>query len=299
MKKVVICGLGAVGLTYAVKFYSSKAAELKILADEVRIKKFKTQKPVFNGEEYNFDYISPQDKYEADLIIIATKIQGLNKAISYINNCVQPQTKILSLINGISSEDIIKKAYPNNKVIKSYFIGHSAVRDGNRVTQDGVGKIVMGEDKELEEFLSACEICYEIPEDIEYSMWLKYTFNLFSNQTSAILKMSFGEMRKNTEFINFAKKIIQEVKLIAEKSGVKNLQNLEQDGLKSLELMCEDGKTSMLQDILAKKETEVDMFGGEIIRLGKLYGIPTPYNQVLYDLIKIEEKHNELSIHSC
>jgi starch phosphorylase len=37
-------------------------------------------------------------------------------------------------------------------------------------------------------------------------------------------------------------------------------------------------------------QTEVDIFAGEIIRLGKLYGIATPYNQVLYDLIKIEEK---------
>ena len=55
----------------------------------------------------------------------------------------------------------------------------------------------------------------------------------------------------------------------------------------------------MYQDILAKRPTEVDIFAGEIIRLGEKHGIKTPCNQVLYDLIKIEEERNEHSIHTC
>lgn len=297
MKKVVICGLGAVGLTYAAKFYS-KEVELKILVNKERLEKFKLQKPIFNGKEYNFDYILPDEKFEADLIIIATKNQGLKSAISYIKNCVSNNTKVISLINGISSEDEIRAVYPNNKIIKSYFIGHSAMRTNNYVTQDGVGKIVMESDSELEKFLSDCGICYEVPNDIDYSMWLKFTLNVFSNQTSAILKMTFGEMQNNKEFIKFAEKIIKEVKTIAEKRGIKNLQNLEKDCASALGAMCENGKTSMLQDILSGNKTEVDIFSGEIIRLGKLYGVDTPYNQVLYDLIKIEEERNEHRLHS-
>ena len=299
MKKVVICGLGAVGLTYAVKFFLAQNVELKILVDESRLKKFRIKKPVFNNKEYDFDYILPEENFDSDLILIATKFQGLETAISYIKNCIQPKTKIISLINGISSEEIIQKAYPGNKVIKSYFIGHSAVREGNKVTQDGVGKIVMEKDSELEKFFSDCGICYETPKDIEYSMWLKYTFNLFSNQTSAILNMTFGEMRRNDEFIKFAKKIISEVKQIAVHKNINNLDKMETDAINSLNLMCEEGKTSMLQDILSGNKTEAEIFGGEIVRLGKLYGVDTPYNQVLYDLIKIKEKDNELSFHSC
>ena len=86
------------------------------------------------------------------------------------------------------------------------------------------------------------------------------------------------------------KKIIAEVRLIAEKKGVKNLENLEKDSLGFLQKMCDEGKTSMLQDVLAGRKTEVEIFAGEIIRLGKLYEIPTPCNQVLYDLIKIVEE---------
>jgi len=298
MYKIVICGLGAVGMTYACKF-KHKNVCLKILADHSRIESFKVNKPCLNGTPQEFDYITQEDCFIADLIIISTKAQGLESAISYIKNCIGENSRIISLINGISSEEKIKKAYPSAKVLKSYFIGHSAVREGNNTTQDGIGTIVLEKDEITEKILKDLNIDYFVPDDIDYSMWLKYTFNLFSNQVSAILDMTFGEMRQNKYFIDFAKNVIKEVKQIADKKGIKNLDNLEKDAINSLSKMCDEGKTSMLQDILAKRPTEVDMFAGEIIRMGKLYGIQTPYNQILYDLIKIKESNNEHSIHSC
>ena len=94
-------------------------------------------------------------------------------------------------------------------------------------------------------------------------------------------------MKNNLLFIEFAKKVIAETKSIAEKIGIKNLENLEKDSLVFLSQMSDDGKTSMYQDVLAKRETEVEAFAGEIVRLGKELGVETPYNQVMYDLIKI------------
>ena len=301
MKNVLICGLGAVGLTYAVKWKKHPdKCNLKILVDKKRLERYSARKPVFNGEILEFDYILPDGRdFSADLIIIATKFQGLESAIDNIKNFVTPDTRIISLLNGISSEEIISRRYPEARVLKSYFIGHSAVRDGNSVTQDGVGEIVLEYDEETIRFLDECDIKYSIPEDINYALWLKFTMNIFSNQISAILNMNFGELKRNKTFRETAKKIISEVRSIAEKKGVKNLENLESDAFKALDRMCDEGKTSMHQDILAGRKTEVDMFAGEIIKLGKEFGIPTPYNQTLYDLIKIKEENNEYSFHSC
>lgn len=291
MKKVIICGLGAVGLTYACKL--KNFCELKILADETRIKKYQQNKPKLNGEEIDFAYVMPTESFTADLIIIATKDSGLDDAIEYIKNFVGENTIILSLLNGVSSEEKIAKVYGKDKILYSYFIGHSAVRVGNSVTQDGVGKIVFGGDekntKRLEDFFKKCNIDYEIPEDIIYSLWLKFGLNIYLNQSSAIMGLTMGDMKRNPYFANFAKKLIAETKLIAEKSGVKNLENFESDALNALNLMCDEGKTSMYQDILAKRKTEVDIFAGEILRRGKEYGISTPYNEVVYDMIKILE----------
>lgn len=288
MKKILICGLGAVGLTYAIKF---KNADLRILVDEERLIRYSENKPIFNGKIQEFEYLLPDSKdFQADLIIIATKSQGLNEAIKNIKNFINEKTIIISLINGISSEELIKIEYPNAKVLKSYFVGHSAVRVGNSVTQDGIGKIVVEKDNEIKAIFEEFGVDYEMPSDIDYSMWLKFTLNLFSNQVSAILNMNFGELKRNSAFIGFAKKIVAEVCSIAEKKGISNLENLENDALNFLSKMSDDGKTSMLQDILAGRKTEVDIFAGEIIRLGKIYHVETPYNQVLYDLIKIAEE---------
>ncbi len=288
MRKILICGLGAVGLTYAVKFKAN--SELKILVDKERLERYNRNKPIFNGVVQEFDYILPDETFTPDLIILATKSQGLDDAIKNIKNFVNENTIIISLLNGISSEEKIQEAYPNATVLKSYFIGHSAVRVGNSVTQDGVGEIFIENNTKIKEIFDEFEINYQIPEDINYSMWLKYTMNLFSNQVSAILNMNFGELKRNQAFLNFAKKIILEVRTIAQVKGVKNLENLENDALAFLNKMCDEGKTSMLQDILAGRKTEVEIFAGEIIRLGKKFNLPTSYNQVLYDLIKIVEE---------
>ena len=95
MKKVIVCGLGAVGLTYASKIKDK--CDLRILADEERLKRYKVQKPVFNGEEQHFQYLLPSQNFSADLIIIATKAQGLASAIEYIRNFISKNTIIISL----------------------------------------------------------------------------------------------------------------------------------------------------------------------------------------------------------
>ena len=295
MDKIIICGLGAVGMTYAEKFYKSQNSELRVLVDEERLKKYKQNPPTFNGEKLDLEYILPNDKYKADLIIISTKFNGLLPAIQNIKNFISPETVIISLLNGISSEKIIKQYYPNANILKSYFIGHSAIRVDNNITHDGIGEIVIEKNEQLINIFDRNNVVYSVAEDIDYSMWLKFTMNTYSNQTSAILNMNFGELKINEKFIEFAKKIINEIKPIAEKEGVNNLENLEKDAIEFLYRMSGDGKSSMHQDVLAGRKTEVEIFAGEIIKLGKKHNLPTPYNQVLYDIIKIIENKNQLS----
>ena len=299
MKKILICGLGAVGLTFGTKILESNNLELKVLVDKERFDRYKNNPPTLNNIIKIFDYILPGGTFAPDLIIIATKAYGLNSAINMLKNFVKNDTKILSLINGISSEDIISQNFPQAKVLKSYFIGHSAVRDCHSVTQDGIAEIVFERDDIVAEIFRNANIDYSNPNDMDYALWLKFAFNIVYNQISAILNMNFGELKQNKNVKIYALKIINEIKMVAEKKDISGLENLEHDVFASLNKMCDEGKTSMLQDILAGRKTEVDIFSGEIIRLGQIYGIPTPYNEMLYNLIKIKEENNEYSIHTC
>lgn len=304
IKKVLICGIGAVGSIYANKINEFDSENLRILVDKKRLENYTKNPKIFNGKPLNLNYILPEDKsFQADLIIIATKFDGLFEAVENIKNFVKEDTIIMSLLNGVTSEEIIAQKYGWKNVPLSYFIGHSAMRDGNNITYDGVGDIVFGVKNSdvtnveiieiVKKYFDKAKINYKTPENMFRAYWLKYMLNVSSNQPSAILKMTFGQMQDNKKFVGFLKKVMSEVQAIAKAQGVTDSETMIDEALVSFYKMIKDGKTSMLQDVEAKRITEVEMFAGTMIKLGEKYSIPTPYNMVMKDMIEIiHENYN-------
>ncbi len=296
IKDVLICGIGAVGAIYANKINEFNPENLRILVDKNRYENYTKNPKIFNGKVLELNYILPDDKsFKADLIIIATKYDGLESAANNIKNFIKEDTIILSLLNGVTSEEIIAKKYGKDHLLYSYFIGHSAMRNGNIINHDGVGKIVFGGVSEndktkvqlLRDFFDKIGIEYTIPDDIYRSLWLKFMLNICSNQPSAIFRMTFGQMQTNKKFINFMIEIMKEVQILAQKEGVNNTETMIDEALKTFYTMTPVGRTSMLQDVEAGRKTEVEMFAGHIIKLGEKYNIPTPYNKILKEMIEI------------
>ena len=118
IKNVLLCGLGAIGTIYADKLQRSNSDNFRVLVDESRLKKY-TENPIkFNGVKLDFNYLLPSDKdFKADLIIVSTKFTGLDDAIKNMANFVKEDTIILSLLNGVTSEDIIAVAYGKEKLL--------------------------------------------------------------------------------------------------------------------------------------------------------------------------------------
>lgn len=313
IKNVLVCGIGAVGSIYADKIEKFTPKNLRVLVDEARLERYKKNPTVFNGRVLDFNYILPNDtSFKADLIIIATKFDGLNDVIKNIKNFVYDDTVILSLLNGVTSEKIIAKTYGREKLLYSYFIGHSAIRDGRNITHDDVNTIVYGSEssndfenvERIQDFFEQAGINYLIPDDIIHSLWLKYMLNVSANQTTAILRMNFGEMLENDKCMDFAINVMKEVQAIAKAEGVRNTESMLDETIKHLHTMIPEGKTSMLQDVEAGRKTEVEMFAGTVIKLGKEFGIPTPYNKIIKEMIEIihrqqDIKKEKLSLNIC
>lgn len=298
IKNVLVCGIGAVGSIYANRINEIDSDCLRVLVDEARLEKYKKNPKIFNGKPLVFNYILPsENNFKADLIIIATKFDGLKDTIKNIENFVKDDTIILSLLNGVTSEDMLAQKYSWRHILLSYFIGHSAMRDGNKITHDGVGDVVfgvkqgVGTDENdvnlLKHYLDKVGLSYKVPDDMERALWLKYMLNVSSNQSSAILNMTFGQMQNNEKFMEFLVNVMKEVQIIAKAEGVKNTDTMIEEALISFNKMIPNGKTSMLQDVEAKRKTEVEMFGAIMVKFGQKHNIPTPYNQVMRDMIEI------------
>ncbi len=287
IKNVIICGLGSLGMVYANQL--NEVCNLKILANNDRINCYKKTSLSLNGKFLNLSYITPESEFLADLIIITTKFNGLNSAISYIKNFIKKDTIVLSLLNGISSEDLIKNTYPDLVVPKAYYIGHSAIKKGADVIHDGVGKIVFEQNKKLELFFKKNNIDFEVSNDIIYAQWVKLGVNIVLNELTTVFRCTVGELRSRNDYFQLSECIINEVKLIAKYHNVNRLENYTNDVYKLINLVADDGITSMYQDVLSNRKTEVDIFSGEILKLGKLYDVATPINLDLYNKIKLIE----------
>lgn len=298
IKKVLVCGIGAVGSIYANKINEYDSESLRVLVDKKRLENYTNYPKIFNGKQLYFNYVLPENKdFKADLIIIATKFDGLNDVIKNIRNFVKEDTIILSLLNGVTSEELIAKEYGWKHTMLAYFIGHSAMREGNNIVHDGVGTVVFGVKDEsitdiediqlLKDYFEKVGVDYKAPDDMHRALWLKYMLNVSSNQPSAILGMTFGQMQSNKHFMEMLVRIMQEVQSIAKAEGVKNTESMVDEAVSIFNRMLPEGKTSMLQDVEANRKTEVEMFAGTMVKFGEKHGIPTPYNLVLKDMVEV------------
>ncbi len=296
INNVILCGMGAVGSIYADILKDYSPIDFRVLLDKARLERYTKNPMIYNGKILNVNYLLPEaPNFKSDLIIIATKMSGLDDALSQIKNFVGKDTIILPLLNGVMSEEIIASHYGREQVLYSYFIGHSSVRTGNSIVHDGVNTIVFGSDnpndKEsvliVKNFFDECGISYEIPEDIKHSLWAKFMLNVSSNPTTALLRKNFGQMLSSDKFMALATKIMKEVQAVAKAEGINNSEKLIDETLEKLNTMCPEGKTSMFQDVLAGRKTENEIFAGAVVQLGKKHGIATPYCCILKEFFDI------------
>ena len=112
-------------------------------------------------------------------------------------------------------------------------------------------------------------------------------FDLTTAGAPLLENTAFNLLSSVPKFMEFLINVMKEVQRIAKAEGVKNTETMIDEALVSFNKMIPDGKTSMLQDVEAKRKTEVEMFGSTMVKFGKKHNIPTPYNLVMRDMLEI------------
>ena len=272
MKKIetsALIGLGALGI-----LFGRKMPGVKVIADAGRIARYSAQ-PV-------------------DLLLVAVKATVLEQAIRDMKKFIGPDTIILSVLNGITSEEDIEDVYPGH-CLWSVAIGMDATRVGRSLTFGAPGRIQFGEKngemtdrvKAVDEYLTACGIASEPCSDILFKQWSKLMVNDGLNQAAAAFDLPYGGLTKPGPAYDKMLEAMQEVIDLSVLEGV----NLPADNHKAfLESMAPtfkpDGMPSMRQDVLAQRPTEVEEFAGVVRRLAKKHGMPTPANDFFYEKIR-------------
>lgn len=296
IKTVAIIGLGALGILFGHQLSKTMDEKnLRIIADKDRVEKYKQTNIFCNGELCKFQYVTSEEITEpADLVLFTVKYSGLKDAISTVKNQVGKNTIILSALNGITSETIIGESFGMDKILYCVAQGMDAVKEDNQLTYHNMGKLVFGERDpgvitkkmlSVSDFFKKHNLPYELDTDMIKRQWGKFMLNVGVNQTVTVYEGDYGEVQKKGPIRDAMIAAMREVILLSRKEGIDLTENDLTYWLNILGTLNPKGKPSMRQDAEAKRKSEVQLFAGAVLELGKKHGIDTPVNQFFYNKI--------------
>lgn len=300
IRTVAIIGLGALGVMYGHHLAQHlEPSQLRFIADPDRIARYQANPVTCNGVACHFNYVSSLDQTSfADLVIFAVKQSGLAQAIEAVRHQVGPQTTLLSVMNGLTSEAIIAQTYGPERVLLCTAQGMAASKIGQHMSYDRIGNLFIGDPtpgepsaqaRRLARFFDRVLMPYELATDMPRRLWSKFMLNVGVNQVVAFYEDNYGIIQKSGEPREMMVAAMREVQELAQLEGIA-LTSADIDWwLPILDRLDPLGQPSLRQDLAAHRTSEVDQFAGQVIALGRKHGVATPVNQALYDRIKAIE----------
>jgi hypothetical protein len=202
IRTVGIVGLGALGTLYADTFTRALGKErVEVLANAERAARYRTEGVWFNGQLCDFRYADAARETEApDLLLFAVKFGALEDAIAECRHLVGPDTVLISILNGISSEQILSDAFGAEKVVWCVAQKMAAKKEGNRAVCDPKGELAIGVPagadpkslRRLTAFFDSIGFPYSLPADIRTHMWSKLLCNTGCNQATLAFQCGYG-----------------------------------------------------------------------------------------------------------
>ena len=306
--KIVVVGPGALGCLVA-GFLKNKSGEGVWILDDSpeRAKKISNDGIKIEGISGNFDIkidatADTKDIGKADLVIICVKSYSTEDACKEIKDLVGEETSVLTLQNGIGNVQILNDYFGPERVIAGVTNHGSTLLGDGHIRHAGKGDTIIGKSdgklsgilKNVSGILSKSGFPTKVSKDIDSVIWSKLVINVGINALTAITRLNNGRLVEYAESRELLRSAVGEAVKVVKRKRIKLAYD---DPIQKVESVCKataSNVSSMLQDVLNKKRTEIDFINGAIVRQAKSLSIPTPVNEALTNLVKtIETSYEE------
>ncbi len=304
IKTVGIIGAGSVGSALMYEMYKRDPENVYLLATGERAERLVSKGISVNNEVFNPKvYSDPSQGINIDLLILAAKTYSMDSVIEDIRPLISKNTILLPIENGITTSTRLEKEFPENRVFYGVVLRTDAHRMSRRVYYTTLGEMQIGyaenrdpkpEVIEAYERLKELGVNVKVYEDMRRAKWRKWMLNTGASQTAVEVQAECGFFGQVEEVRSLMKMLMDEILEIAWAEGVDLNEEDRDEIIEILVNFPPDKKMSMLQDYEAGRPIEIDEYAGEVVRLGKKHGIPTPANEILYLAITARQKIAEL-----
>lgn len=296
--KICIIGCGAVGSLFAAHLAKGGEAEVwayDLWKDHIDA----TQK---NGLRLSgaADFTAklnatsdPRQLPRCDYGIVATKAIHTKSAISQVAHVFDENSAVCSVQNGVGNEELIAEhvkfvirgtTFPAGHPVAPGHIGYD-IKGDTWIGPFEPTNTSMDKVKELAGLMTRAGMNTIALEDARGAQWTKLIFNASTNPVGALTLLHHGAATRFAPTGQLFNDLIAEGEAVAQKIGIQ-LHGNPRDLVKKGANAPGKHRASMLQDIVAKRQSEVDFMNGAIVQWGKKVGVPTPLNQAMWELVK-------------
>jgi 2-dehydropantoate 2-reductase len=220
-----------------------------------------------------------------DFFLITVKGYDLMEAAASMEDHVKENTMILAPLNGADIHERLRIKIHTGRILPSCAYISSYIENPGVVLTGKPGKIIFGKDPaypdetphELFRLFQKASINYEWKEDANPAIWEKYIFIASFSLISAYSNRTLDEILEEPSLKKDVIGIMNEINSIALKKKIQLPDGIIDLSLKKATMFPPGTQTSLQRDISQKKDkSELELFGGTILSLGKEMGIPTP-----------------------
>ena len=301
--KIAIIGVGAMGSVYAALLASAghevwAIDQWKEHIDAIREKGLRVEGASGDRTVRIAATTDPADVRDADLVIIATKDNGVVDAARSALQVAKEDAPILTIQNGLGSADKVAEIVGRKRVMLGVVGGFGAsIRAPGHAHHNGMEFVRLGEmEGGLTPRLEAVAEVWRSGgfrtltfEDIHKMVWEKLICNVTYSGTCALTGLTIGEVQANPSAWSVATACANEAYQVARAKGIA----LDFDDpiayVRAFGEKIPHAKPSMLLDHLAGRPAEIDNINGAIPREGAKVGIATPVNSLVVALLKAKE----------
>jgi 2-dehydropantoate 2-reductase len=296
--KICIVGCGAVGSLFAA--HLARVGEAEVWAYDVwkeHTDAIRTHGLRLSGAaDFTAQLNATSDARQVprcDYGIVATKAIHTRSAMAQVAHVFDEKSAVCSVQNGVGNEEIIAEhvkyvirgtTFPAGHPVGPGHIGYD-IKGDTWIGPFEPTKKAMERVEELAGLMTRSGMNTIALKDARGAQWTKLIFNASTNPVGALTLLHHGAATRFQPTGQLFHDVIAEGEAVAKKLGIVlhgDPRQLVQKGANA------PGKhrASMLQDVLAKRQTEVDFMNGAIVHWGEQVGVPTPLNKALFELIK-------------
>lgn len=303
--KVLVVGPGAMGCLFAARLKLAGNEVVLLDYDKERAQRISARGITVSGVSGEYEVHVPavvgDHPFRPDFILICVKSNSTREAGKSAYPFAVPDTKVVTLQNGLGNVEILAEIFGPQRVLGGVTSQGATLLGEGRIRHAGEGETVIGpggqgesSTQALVSHLSSAGFKTRLVDNVEELIWGKLVINVGINALTAILRIKNGTIPLVSGIRQVMEDAVREALSVAEAKG---LRLPYEEPLARVVTVCEatgDNISSMLQDVLKGKPTEVEMINGAIVREGERLGVPTPVNMTLTSLILgIRETHQE------